>query len=144
MNRLINNRATAQQLFLIVCELAGREAEISIIPNVEVINELKAELYRTINYGIYLDPITGAKEFDLMFVKNIGINKIEPMNDLSNNFDTDLSNSIFNHIETEEAYLRGEVFFNEYLKYNNFDEVKEPKKYFHKPKEVYRLPEIEF
>ena len=144
MNRLINNREKAQQLFLIVCELAGRKAEISIITNVEVINDLKAQLYRTINYGMYLDTKTGANEFDLMFVKNIGIKKIEPMNDLSNNFDTDLINSIFNNIEPEQANARGEKFFNEYLKFNKVVENKERIKYVYKPKLVYKLPELDF
>lgn len=144
LNRLINNRETAKQLFLIVCELAGFEAEISIKPNVEVIKELKAELYRTINKTIGEDVNAGAKEFDLKFIDKISIKKIEPIKDLTITFDADLSNSIFNHIETEQAHARGDVFFNEYLSFNKVVENKERTKYVHKPKEVYRLPEIEF
>ena len=63
MNRLINNRETVEQLFLIVCELIGREAEIIIEPNVEVIKELKAELYQNINKTNCEDVKTGAKNF---------------------------------------------------------------------------------
>ena len=64
--------------------------------------------------------------------------------DIKNIFDADLSNSIFNHIEPEEAHARGEVFFNEYMTFNEVVEVKERVKYVHKPREVYRLPEIDF
>ena len=55
-----------------------------------------------------------------------------------------MSNSIFNQIEPEQAHARGDIFFNEYLNYNEVAEKKERIKYVHKPKEVYRLPEIEF
>jgi hypothetical protein len=143
MNRLIKNRETAQQLFLIVCELAGCESEIIIKSNVEVVKELKAELYRTINKTIGEDGNAGAKQFNSMFVRN-STTKIKQIRDLKNTFDTDLSNSIFNHIEPEQAHARGEKFFNEYLNFNKVVENKERIKYVHKPKQVYRLPEIEF
>jgi hypothetical protein len=143
MNRLINNRETAKQLFLIVCELAGRESEIIIKPNIEVIKELKAELYRTINKTICEDGNTGAKQFNSMFIDK-STNKIQPIKDLKNTFDTDLSNSIFNQIEPEQAHSKGEVFFNEYLTFNKVVENKERIKYVHKPTVIYRLPEIEF
>ena len=143
MNRLVNKRETAQQLFLIVCELAGCESEVIIKSNVEVIKELKAELYRTINKTIGEDGNAGAKQFNSMFVKN-STTKTKQIRDLKNMFDSDLSNSIFNHIEPEQAHARGEVFFNEYLNFNKVVENKERIKYVKKPKQVYRLPEIDF
>jgi hypothetical protein len=59
-------------------------------------------------------------------------------------FDADMSNSIFNLIEPEEALAHGEVTFNEYMAYNEVVEVNERVKYVHKSREVYRLPEIDF
>jgi hypothetical protein len=143
MNRLINNRETVEQLFLIVCELAGRESEIIIKSNVEVIKELKAELYRTINKTIYKDGKTETKNFDMMFLRN-STTKIKQSKDLINTFDADVSNSIFNHLSPEQAHARGEKFFNEYLNYNEVAENKERTKYVHKPKIIYRLPELDF
>lgn len=143
LNRLINNRANAQQLVLILGELFGAEPEVNIVPNVEDINELKSELYSTITKTICKDVTIGARDFDLMFIKRSKM-KIEPITDIKNIFDADLSNSIFNHIEPEEAHARGEVFFDEYMTFNEVVEVKERVKYVHKPREVYRLPEIDF
>ncbi len=58
--------------------------------------------------------------------------------------DADLRNGIFNHINPEEAHAQGEVFFNEYMTFNEVVEVKERVKYVHKSREFYRLPEIDF
>jgi hypothetical protein len=140
MNRLINNRETAQQLFLIVCELAGSESEIIIRSNVDIIKELKAELYRTINKTIGKDVKTDAKTFDATYIKSG--TKIKQTNDLNNIFETDLLNSIFNQIEPEQAHARGEKFFNEYLKFNKIVEVKEIKPI--NKKVLYQLPELDF
>jgi len=46
-------------------------------------------------------------------------------------FDADLSNSIFNQIEPEEAQARSKVFFNEYA-YSEAVEVRERVKYVHR------------
>jgi hypothetical protein len=142
-NRLINDRAKAQQLVLILSELLGADLEINIVPNVEDINSLKSELYSTFTKTICNDATIGARDFDLMFIKRSKM-KIEPITDIKNIFDADLSNSIFNHIEPEEANALGEVFFNEYMAYNEVVEVSERVKYVHKSREVYRLPEIDF
>ena len=72
------------------------------------------------------------------------IGNIKPITDLKNVFNTSIDNSAFNQLEPEEAHARGEVFFNEYLTFNEVVEVKERDKYVHKPREVYRLPEINF
>jgi hypothetical protein len=143
MNRLINNRKTAEQLFLLVCQLAEQETDLKIVPNIFVINKLKTELYQSINQTICTNIMVGGKKFDLMFIKE-GIKKIVPITDLEDVFDTDLSNCIFNHIEPDEAFARGEIFLSEYLEFNKLNEVKERIKYVHKPKEIYRLPEIDF
>lgn len=143
MNLLVNNRDIAQQLFLIVCELAGCVSEIIIKPNSELINELKAELYQITNKTLSEDINVDANNFDLMYLKK-NLTKINRTNDLNDIFNTDLSMSVFNQIEPELAYARGEVFYKEYLKFNEEIEVKERIKYIHKPKIIYSLPELDF
>ncbi len=45
-------------------------------------------------------------------IKQSALNiKVKGIMDIKNVFAADLSNSIFHHIEPEEAYARGEVFF---------------------------------
>jgi hypothetical protein len=47
LNRLVNNRPKAQQLVFILGEILEKQPDVDIVPNVEVIEELKAELYST-------------------------------------------------------------------------------------------------
>ena len=142
-NRLINNRLIVQQLFLVVAELTGIEPEIIIVPNTDDINELKTELYQTVNNVIFENTRVGAKEFDLMFVKN-RIYKIEPIELLNDNFDTDMSNNIFNQVDMAEAYSLGKKFFESYQAFHGNDEVEKKVRYVPPKKEIYRLPEIDF
>lgn len=44
LNQLVNNRPKAQQLIFILGEELGEEPDIDIVPNLELISELKAEL----------------------------------------------------------------------------------------------------
>jgi hypothetical protein len=143
LNTLINNRPKAQQLLYLLREVGGIDAEITIIKNVSIIDQLKAELLTTINGRVYDTIKEGAKEFDLMYKKK-RIKAIKPITDLSNNFDTDLKNSIFNNISVKDAYYRGEVFFKEFETFNGFVEVKDAPAPPIKTKAVYKFPEIDF
>ena len=142
-NRLINNRPIVQQLFLIVSELTGIEPEIIIVPNPDIINELKTELHQNVNNVIFENTRVGAKEFDLMFIKN-RIEKIEPIEVLNDNFDIDMSNSVFNQMDMAEAYSQGKKFFEDYQAFHGNDEVKDVVRCVPPIKEIYRLPEIDF
>jgi hypothetical protein len=143
MNMLINNRETAHQLFLIVCELAGCASEIIIKPNPGIIKELKAELYQITNKTLSEDINVDANNFDMIYIRK-NLTKINPTNDLNDIFNTDLSMSVFNQIEPELAYARGEVFYKEYLKFNKEIEFKKRIKYIHKPKIINMLLELDF
>jgi hypothetical protein len=141
-NRLINNRKIAQQLFLILCDLAGETQDLIDFENIAVQNQLKAELIAMIDKK---EPNfeTGAMEFDKRFKTNI--KKELPINtDLENVFDTDLNKSIFNQLTVEEASYRGEVFLEEYLKFHGEDEIKEKIIPLRKNEEVFNFPELDF
>ncbi|MDI6047415.1 hypothetical protein [Flavobacterium yafengii] len=141
-NRLINNRQIAQQLFLIVCDLARQKQYLIVCEKSEVQNRLKAELIAMIDKK-EPDFEIGAMEFDKRFKTNI--KKEVPINsDLENAFDTDLNNSIFNQLTVEEASYRGDVFLKEYLQFHAEDEIKEKIIPLRKNKEVFNFPELDF
>ncbi|MDI1307738.1 MAG: hypothetical protein PSX42_23220 [bacterium] len=142
-HRLINNRPIAQQLFLIVCDLAGQKQDLIVCENSGVQNQLKAELIAMSDKKDPLDFETGAKEFDKRFKTNVKI-EVPTNRDLENAFDTDLNNSIFNQLTVEEASDRGEVFFKEYLQFHYEDEIIEKIIPLRKNKEVFNFPELDF
>lgn len=140
-NRLINNRETAKQLFLILCDITGVKTDLIILKNIEIQNELKSELIQDI-LKIELNNLdAGVNCFDYEY-KTILTKEVNPITDLKDNFDANLNNSIFNHLSIEEANNRGEIFFKEYLNFNKIVEVKEIKVI--TKKEVFQLPELDF
>ena len=83
-----------------------------------------------------------AKAFDKRYLNNI--NEI-PLNlDLDNAFDTDLNNSIFNHISIEDANSRGDIFFNDYLNFHEYKKVVTAIQPLDKNKGKYFFPEFDF
>jgi hypothetical protein len=141
-NRLINNRKIAQQLFLILCDLAGETQDFIDFGDIEVQNQLKAELIAMIDKN-EPDFETGAKEFDRRFKINIK-KEVSTITDLENAFDTDLNNSIFNQLTVEEAWYRGDVFLKEYLQFHAEEEIIEKIIPLRKNKEVFNFPELDF
>lgn len=119
------------------------DAELTIIKNDKLIDQLKTELLTTINGRVYDTIKQGAKEFDLLYKKERQ-KATEQTTNLSDIFETDLNNSIFNNITIEEAYYKGEKFFKEYEKYHGFFEAKSKPLPTIKIKEVYKYPEIDF
>lgn len=142
-NRLVNNRKIAQQLFLIVCDIAGQTQNVVGCLNSHIQNQLKAELIAMIDKSDFSDFEVGAKEFDRRFKKN-SKKEIPTISDLENIFETDMDKSVFNQVSIEEAHHRGEIFFMEYLKFHGEDKIEEKLITVKKPKEVYRFPEIDF
>jgi hypothetical protein len=143
LNALINNRSKTQQLLYLLREVGGIDAEVTIIKNVAIIDQLKAELLTTINGRVYDTIKHGAKEFDILY-KQKRTKAIQPISDLSNNFNTDLKNSIFNNISIEDAYCNGKVFFKEFEEFNGIVEVKDTPAPTTKTTAVYKFPEIDF
>jgi hypothetical protein len=142
-NTLINNRLEAQQLLYLLHEVGGIDAEVTIKKNGRIVDQLKAELITTIN-GRVCDTIKlGAEEFDLLY-KQKRTKAIKPIINLSNIFNRDLKNSIFNNISIEDAYFKGKVFFKEFEKFNEIVEVKNALATNIKTKAVYKYPEIDF
>ncbi len=140
-NRLINNRTKAQQLFLILCDISGAKTDLIILKNIDIQKQLKHELIQDV-LKIELNNLdAGVNCFDFEYKTNL-TNEVKPITDLTNNFDTDLTNSIFNDLSIEEANNRGETFFKEYLNFNKIVEVKEIKTII--KKEVCQLPELDF
>lgn len=142
-NILINNRNIAQQLLYILADVGGFEVDDTILKNDTIINQLKAELLTTINRTIYDTYEEGAKEFDYLYKKKKE-KVIDPITDLTNNFETDLKNSIFNNISVEEAYYRGTTFFREFENYHDKAEVKKQLPPVIKIKEAFIFPEFDF
>ncbi|MBC7845512.1 MAG: hypothetical protein H7Y10_03370 [Flavobacterium sp.] len=143
LNTVVNNRTKAQQLLYLLRDVGGFDAEVTIIKNGAIVEQLKAELITTINRRVYDTIKQGAKDFDLLYKKK-RTKAIKPITDQSNIFDTDLKNSIFNNISIEDAYHKGDKFFKEFEEFNGIVEVKnapEPKK---KTKAGYKFPEINF
>lgn len=118
-NQLVNNRSIAQQIFLIVKDLTGLDTEIQLMPDEVVQNQLKTELMNLIKRTSNVDFLVGAKEFNEIY-KKYPRKELPLITDLTNVFDTDLKNSVFNQVTIEEAYSKGEVFWNEF---NNFHNV---------------------
>jgi hypothetical protein len=140
-NRLINNRTIAQQLFLILCDITGAKNNLKILKSIEIQNKLKHELIQDI-LKIELNNIdAGVNCFNYLYKKQTTI-EVKPIKDLTDNFDTNLNNSLFNQLSIEEANNRGETFFKEYLKFIKIVEVKELKPL--TKKQVYHLPELDF
>ena len=139
---LEQNKARTHQLYLLLCKVAGAVTDLEIIKNDEVQKELKHDLIQDI-LKIEINNIeAGVMCFDYLYkpppTKNIEFNS-----DIENSFNTDLTNSIFNHIPIEEANAKGEIFFNEYLKFHGLNEIKEKiKPPPAKPK--FELPKFDF
>ncbi len=140
LNRLVNNRATAQQLFLILCEVAGRDSDLQINKEVDIQNQLKAELMNMINKTDNNDIKAGAKQFD----KAYKTHSIKVVTDIENVFDTDLKNSVFNHVSIEDAYYKGDIFLKEYHKYHNIVDEINSGLIVRKTKKICKYPEINF
>ena len=142
-NILINNRKIAQQLLYILADVGEFEVDDTILKNDTIINQLKAELLTTINRTIYDTHEEGAKEFDLLYKKKKE-KSINLITDLTNNFETNSKNSIFNNISVEEAYYRGTTFFREFENYHDKAEVKKQPPPLIKIKEDFVFPELDF
>lgn len=122
-NRLMNNRKIAQQMYLILADLTGLDVELEIIPDVKVQNQLKAELMIVINRKASVDLIAEALEFDKIYKKPF--RKDIPLNtNLSDVFDTDLNNSIFNQLSLEQAICKGDEFYYEYMEFHIREKIK--------------------
>jgi hypothetical protein len=143
LNTLINNRQKAQQLLYILRDVGGFDAEVTIIKNGAIIDQLKTELLTTINGHFYDTVKEGAKDFDLLYKKKKQ-KAIKPIADLSNNFDTDLKNSQFNNISVEDAYYKGNTFFREFEKFHGNTDINKETKPKTKVKEIFKYPEFDF
>ncbi len=99
--------------------MTGLDTEIQLMPDEVVQNQLKTELMNLIKRTSNVDFLVGAKEFNEIY-KKYPRKELPLITDLTNVFDTDLKNSVFNQVTIEEAYSKGEVFWNEL---NNFHNV---------------------
>jgi hypothetical protein len=142
-NRLINNRPIAHQLFLILCDVSGQEQDLIDNKDIEIQNQLKAELIAMIDKKNLSDFQTGAIEFDNRYGINLK-KEVPTITDLGNVFDTDLNNSIFNQLTIEEAFGKGMAFFNEYLNFHKVDKITERITPVKKKNEIYNFPELDF
>lgn len=122
-NLLMNNRKIAKQMFLILADLTGLDVEFEIIPDEEIQTQLKAELINDINKKTSIDIMAEALEFDRMYQKSV-IKEVTPNTYLSDIFDTDMKNSIFNQLSLEQAKSKGDEFLYEYMKFHEGDKMK--------------------
>ncbi len=125
LNRLVINRETAKQLFLLLGDVIGADYnfyKIEITKNEDAIKQLKSELIAMIDKKEVVSFDVGASEFDKRYIHK-SIKDIPIITDLNDVFDCDLSSSIFNQIDVEEASYMGEIFFREYLRFHKMGEV---------------------
>jgi len=113
-NRLINNRKIAQQMFQILADLTGIDFNFEITPDEEVQNQVKAALINLINKKASVDMMAEALEFDRIYKKAVK-KSILPLTNISNIFDPDMTNSIFNQMSVEDAMCEGFSFYVDYV-----------------------------
>lgn len=113
-NRLINNRKIAQQMFQILADLTGIDFTFEITPDEEVQNQVKAALINLINKKASVDMMAEALEFDRIYKKAVK-KSILPLTNISNIFDPDMTNSIFNQMSVEDAMCEGFNFYVDYV-----------------------------
>ena len=142
-NRLINNRELAKQLYLILCDIIQENSNCNIIKDTNVQHQLKIQLLQLMNNNKIHNDITTVEDFDKKFISKNNM-KIVPKTINKDTFETDYSGSIFNNITIEEAHYKGEVFFQEYLKFHGENEVNKPKIVPPLIKETYIFPELDF
>jgi hypothetical protein len=118
-NRLINNRKIAQQMFMILADIIGVGFDFDNKPDPLVQNQLKAELLNLIYKKDGVDVSSEALEFDRLYPSPV--KKAMPLKtDLSNIFDTDMTNSIFNQLSSVEAICEGFAFYVDYLVFTQY------------------------
>jgi hypothetical protein len=142
-NRLIRNREKIPQLYLLVCEILNVESELEIEVNELIQNELKIQLLQMLNKSIHCNFKISVHEFDIQFIPEFK-NQLPKITNLKEIFDNNLENSIFNIISIEDAYSKGLIFFQEYLKFNKIGEEIIETTLIEKPKEKYILPKFDF
>lgn len=123
---LFDNREIVRQMFLIVCDITQQITDLDLTYNESIQDVLKVEFISIIDQVKYTDKI-GVQAFDYRFIKQQET-VIKPIKSDVDNYDTDLSKSIFNNISIEEASYRGEKFFNEYQAFHLKAEIQKPKK----------------
>lgn len=138
-----NNKQSVQQLFLILCKVAGAITEIEIESKTEIQNQLKYELIKEILKININNLDAGVNCFDFLYPPKLSM-KVELNTDIENSFNVDLSKSIFNQISIEDANSKGEEFFKEYLSFHKIDKIKSSFKPQDNPKQKLILPEFDF
>lgn len=111
------NKHKIEQLYLLLCKVAGVKKEMDIKENKEIQNELKHELIQYVTKLKINNIDAGVNCFDYLY-KPISTNEIEINTNLENIFDADLSNSIFNQLNLEQAKSKDPIFLKEYLKFH--------------------------
>jgi hypothetical protein len=114
IKHLVNNRSVAQQMFQILADLTGIDFNFEITPDEEVQNQVKAALINLINKKASVDMMAEALEFDRIYKKAVKKSILPPTN-ISNIFDTDMTNSIFNQMSVEDAMCEGFSFYVDYV-----------------------------
>jgi len=140
---LEQNKARTHQLYCLLCSIAGAVTVLEIIKNDEVQNELKHELIQDILKLKLNNVEAGANCFDFLY-KPPPTTKIEFNTDLENSFDTDLSNSVFNHLTLEQAQNKDPIFLKEYLKFHKVSKRRQELFLKQKQKEQFEFTIIKF
>lgn len=141
INRLINNREIAVQYLHIIAEITGQEMEAEIQRDKAIIQAEKTFLMEQIAMKKYKTIEQGAKAFNGYLLPKP--TEIKPNILKINDIETSLEHSAFN-IEIDQAYHRGEQFFQEYLNFHKLDEKQNEVVKVMAKKEKNILPEIDF
>lgn len=82
LNRLVNNREIANQLFLILKEITNLDTHLVIISDDEVQKQLKKELMCIINKKESIDIFESVKEFDCIYKKKFNLPLMNNLSDI--------------------------------------------------------------
>lgn len=141
--RFEQNRPIIEQLFLLVCSVAGSVSGMNIKMDNKMQETLKYELIRDI-LKIDINNIeAGLNCFDYLYPPK-ETSEIAFNTDLDNSFDTDIKKSIFNQLTLSEAQSRGRIFLIEYLRYHKVSRLKQNEYLKQKQKELYEFTTIDF
>jgi hypothetical protein len=141
--RIEQNKPIVQQLYLLVCSIAGGVTGLDIIKDDEVQRVLKHELIQDILKIDINNSEAGANCFDYLY-QPMATNEIVFNTDLQNSFDTDMKKSIFNQLTLSEAQANGTIFLKQYLRYHKISQRKQEQYLKQKQKEQFEFSIIKF
>lgn len=122
LEQLVEGKVKVHQMFLILKELTGSETDLKFPRNIKLQRQVKSDLMNIINRTANKNILEGAKEFDRTYRKSVN-SCLTLTSNVSDTFDKDLKNSVFNQVDIEMAQSKGDLFFGEFMRFHKKEEV---------------------